>query len=153
MRANLQWQDGFASHRDLFPTLYHLALPGASYPAFGRSLFAERPVEERFAVHNGRMIFTQEGMVDIQGERGLSGRGLEFTWDDQKDLVPFTTIPMVPPPGLPPNAAPSTPPEALNPRTLQRDRAVAVQAAQEWYLRRQIAKARAGTNTEAKGAR
>jgi phosphoglycerol transferase MdoB-like AlkP superfamily enzyme len=126
LRPNLQWQDGFAGHRDLFPTLYHLALPGAVYPAFGRSLFAPRPIEEQFAMHDSHMIFSQEGMVDIKGGRDSSKRELNYAWDKDDSLLSTQTL------GKPRS-------ETLE---KQRARAVAVLAAQEWLLRSEIAKAK-----------
>jgi|TARA_B110000908_G_scaffold65466_1_gene79356 phosphoglycerol transferase MdoB-like AlkP superfamily enzyme len=53
-----------ASHKDIFPTLYHLSLSGASYPNLGRNLFQPATVDD---VHNFAMYYhylvTQDGAV------------------------------------------------------------------------------------------
>jgi len=53
-----------ASHKDIFPTLYHLSLSGASYPNLGRNLFQPATADD---VHNFAMdyqyLVTQDGAV------------------------------------------------------------------------------------------
>lgn len=53
-----------ASHKDIFPTLYHLSLSGASYPNLGRNLFQPATLDD---VHNFAMyhhyLVTQDGAV------------------------------------------------------------------------------------------
>ncbi len=55
--------DRFAGHRDLFPTLYNLALSDAVYPGLGNNLFTKQPPQQQFAVINNRLMFSREGAL------------------------------------------------------------------------------------------
>jgi phosphoglycerol transferase MdoB-like AlkP superfamily enzyme len=126
MRRNVAWQSGFAGHRDLFPTLYHLALPGTQFPSFGRSLFAARPIEEQFGMINNRLIFSEAGMVDLKGEKSL-----RYVWSATGDLATSES----------PKASSG---EHMDAQVL---RARAILAAQEWYLRQQLNRPEIHTGT------
>jgi len=73
--------DSMASHKDIMPTLYHLALSGARYPNLGRNLFAE--IDEsgphNFAYHSDYLVVgdrslalvNQKGHGDVWLLKGL----------------------------------------------------------------------------------
>lgn len=56
------------SHRDIFPTLFHLALSGASYYNLGRDMFGKE-YENNMAVNPSDVIIAGEGAVDLQTGR------------------------------------------------------------------------------------
>ena len=106
-------QRGFASHRDLFPTLYHLALPGARYVALGNDLFGDVPDEERFGLVNNSIMFAEDGVVTP-----IDARWQAFAWNTDGTI-----------------RAEAAPSERLRAH-LQRARAVL--AAQDWLTRSQV---------------
>ena len=55
----------WASHKDVMPTLYHLALSKARYPNLGRNLMAADPAEHHtFAYHSNYLVLDDE-LYDI----------------------------------------------------------------------------------------
>jgi len=58
--------DDFVGHRDIFPTLYHLALSDAPYVGFGEPLFGVVPAERRYAVAQQRFLFSTAGAQDLR---------------------------------------------------------------------------------------
>ncbi|MCG1042873.1 LTA synthase family protein [Mycetohabitans sp. B8] len=110
----------YAGHADFFPTLYHLALSDARYPAFGHSLFAPAAQAEQFAVINFKTMFSRDGaMMPLVGEPAA------FRWQQ-------------PTYALVPDDAPS----AL--LSEQAARARARIALADWYVRYQVIRARTG---------
>ncbi|AKC69622.1 LTA synthase family protein [Pandoraea oxalativorans] len=67
--------DDFVGHRDIFPTLYHLALSDAPYVAFGEPLFGVAPEARRYAVAQQRYLFSTAGARDLRS--GVSYTPLE----------------------------------------------------------------------------
>lgn len=57
--------DDFVGHRDIFPTLYRLALSDAPYVGFGEPLFGEVPQARRYAVAQQRYLFSTAGAQDL----------------------------------------------------------------------------------------
>ncbi|UUM22228.1 LTA synthase family protein [Mycoavidus sp. SF9855] len=53
----------YAGHRDIFPSLYHLALSDAVYPHFGDSLFAEVLSQNQYAIVAFESLFSREGAL------------------------------------------------------------------------------------------
>lgn len=53
----------YAGHRDMFPSLYHLALSDAVYPHFGDNLFAEAPPQNQYAIVAFESLFSREGAL------------------------------------------------------------------------------------------
>ncbi|KAG0192579.1 hypothetical protein DFQ28_008701 [Apophysomyces sp. BC1034] len=110
----------YAGHADFFPTLYHLALSDARYPAFGKSLFAPVPPSEQFAVIGFKTMFSHDGaMMPLVGDQAA------FRWQ----LPAYTLVP---------DDAPS----AL--LLEQAARARARIALADWYVRYQVIRARTG---------
>ncbi|VVE00280.1 Lipoteichoic acid synthase 1 [Pandoraea aquatica] len=58
--------DDFVGHRDIFPTLYHLALSDAPYVGFGEPLFGPVPAARRYAVAQQRYLFSTAGAQDLR---------------------------------------------------------------------------------------
>ncbi|VVE71447.1 Lipoteichoic acid synthase 1 [Pandoraea anapnoica] len=58
--------DDFVGHRDIFPTLYHLALSDTSYVGFGEPLFGVVPAARRYAVAQQRYLFSTAGAQDLR---------------------------------------------------------------------------------------
>ncbi|AKM31273.2 hypothetical protein AB870_15785 [Pandoraea faecigallinarum] len=58
--------DDFVGHRDIFPTLYHLALSDTPYVGFGEPLFGEVPSGRRYAVAQQRYLFSTAGAQDLR---------------------------------------------------------------------------------------
>jgi phosphoglycerol transferase MdoB-like AlkP superfamily enzyme len=56
------------SHRDIFPTLFHLALSGASYYDLGRDMLGKE-CENNMAVNPSNVIIADEGAIDLQTGR------------------------------------------------------------------------------------
>ncbi|VVE46971.1 LTA synthase family protein [Pandoraea sputorum] len=56
----------FVGHRDIFPTLYHLALSDAPYVGFGEPLFGVVPIARRYAVAQQRYLFSTQGAQDLR---------------------------------------------------------------------------------------
>ncbi|WP_150666737.1 LTA synthase family protein [Pandoraea commovens] len=68
--------DDFVGHRDIFPTLYHLALSDAPYVGFGEPLFGVVPTARRYAVAQQRYLFSTAGAQDLRsGVRYTHGEG------------------------------------------------------------------------------
>jgi len=102
-----------ASHKDIFPTLYHLSLSGAPYPNMGRNLFQPAAGDVHNFAMNDQYWVTQKGAVlkakpsfiypfvnhyDLQlgdalpyDEKGLVSRGKAYSalmdWMMRKQLV------------------------------------------------------------------
>lgn len=110
----------YAGHADFFPTLYHLALSGASYPAFGQSLFAPALQSEQFAVVDLDKMFSRDGaMMPLVGDQAA------FRW-----TLPAHTL------------APDDAPSPL--LREQASKARARIALADWYIRYQVIRARTG---------
>ena len=79
----------YAGHRDIFPTLYNLALSDARYPAFGENLFAPLAEERQFAMVASEILFSRSGaLLPFVGKPGA------FRWDDaQTHLEPSDPAP------------------------------------------------------------
>ena len=100
------------SHRDLFPTLYRLALSDARYLRSGHSMLHPLDADDDYGLTMGQTLFAAEGAVSP-----LVGASRYF--------VPS-------PAGLVPTAAP---PPALQ---RKRRRALALTALQDWLIRREV---------------
>ncbi len=108
----------FAGHRDLFPTLYHLALSDTTYPGLGGNLFAKLPSQQQFAVIDNRFMFSREGaLLPFVGQHPPA-----FQWDKT-----YTTL------------ASEAQPTAL--LSEQGKRARAWLALTDWYTRYQVLQA------------
>jgi phosphoglycerol transferase MdoB-like AlkP superfamily enzyme len=75
--------DSVASHKDLMPTLYHLALSDARYPNLGRNLFAKTDLRgpHNFAYHSDYLVVGDRvyGLVGPKGQRAFWRRqGLDM---------------------------------------------------------------------------
>lgn len=69
----------YAGHRDIFPTLYNLALSDTRYPAFGENLFASLPEKRQFAMVGYEILFSRFGaLLPFVGKPGA------FRWDDSQ---------------------------------------------------------------------
>ncbi|VVE48891.1 LTA synthase family protein [Pandoraea anhela] len=76
--------DDFVGHRDIFPTLYTLALSDTPYVGFGEPLFGPVPPTRRYAVAQQRYLFSTAGARDLRsgvtymhaegGDPGLLGQ-------------------------------------------------------------------------------
>ncbi len=113
----------FAGHRDLFPTLYNLALSDAVYPSLGANLFAPLPSQQQFSVINNRLMFSQEGaLLPFVGSSPSA-----FKWDKTyTTLTPQAqTVPLL---------------------SEQGKRARAWLALTDWYTRYQVIQARKHPN-------
>ena len=57
----------FASHKDVFPTIFHLSLPDASYLKTGNNLFDNSlPEEVFFALNDSNLAMNKEGCILMQ---------------------------------------------------------------------------------------
>ncbi|MDR2064756.1 MAG: sulfatase-like hydrolase/transferase [Prevotellaceae bacterium] len=56
------------AHRDIFPTLFHLALSNASYYNLGKDMLTETS-ENRMAISPSNIIITDEGAINLQTEQ------------------------------------------------------------------------------------
>ncbi len=114
--------DRYAGHRDMFPTLYRLALSDAPYPAFGDDLFAPLPERRSFAIVGYQLLFSRAGAL-----LPYVGRPAAFQWDDSGSVLKQAA-------GIPPMLA------------QQGERARAISALADWYTRYQVieSKKRAG---------
>lgn len=67
-RENLKTPDTtqFASHKDIFPTIYNLSLSDASYVKSGVNLFDEQALENNFAIINYNLQMTNNGCVSYK---------------------------------------------------------------------------------------
>jgi len=106
--------DRYAGHRDIFPTLYSLALSDALYPGFGENLFAPLPEERRFAMTKYEILFSRAGAL-----LPFVGKPVAFRWDDSQA-------------GL--EQANPAPPVLLR----QGEQARALTALADWYTRYQV---------------
>jgi len=80
----------YAGHRDLFPTLYHLALSDAVYPAFGHNLFAPLSEQQQFAIVSCRLLFSQSGaLLPCVGQKSTA-----FQWDANGNTLTISENPM-----------------------------------------------------------
>jgi len=55
----------YASHNDIFPTLFHLALSGAKYLRTGRNLFAADSDKLQVALYNRQLLLTKEYTIPL----------------------------------------------------------------------------------------
>ena len=60
----------YASHNDIFPTLYHLALSGAKYLRTGRNLFASRGENGSVALYNRNLLLTERYAIPLSLQSG-----------------------------------------------------------------------------------
>ncbi|AJP56502.1 hypothetical protein UC34_04785 [Pandoraea vervacti] len=58
--------DDFVGHRDIFPTLYRLALSDTPYVGFGEPMFGDVPAVRRYAVAQQRYLFSTSGALDLR---------------------------------------------------------------------------------------
>jgi phosphoglycerol transferase MdoB-like AlkP superfamily enzyme len=58
--------DCFASHKDVFPTIYHLALSDVSYVKSGVNLFNKQLTDTNFGVAENNVILTRNGCVRFE---------------------------------------------------------------------------------------
>lgn len=120
LRAGLHYDpERFASHRDVFPTLYHHALSGACYLVVGNDLFAEGPASP-FAPAPGAGMAIYDHVLTPDGAIAkLSSAAPQFLrWSDatKRKLEPIE----------------GTPPAALKARA---DRERATVALLDWQTR------------------
>jgi hypothetical protein len=81
--------DRYSGHRDIFPTLYGLALSDAVYPAYGENLFAPLPEKKQFAMVSYQLLFSRQGAL-----LPYLGKPSAFRWDDkQSSLVQADSAP------------------------------------------------------------
>jgi phosphoglycerol transferase MdoB-like AlkP superfamily enzyme len=116
--ANPPDLDRYAGHRDMFPTLYRLALSDATYPAFGDDLFAPLPESRSFAMVGYQLLFSRAGAL-----LPYVSRPAAFRWDDSGSVLEQTA-------GIPPVLA------------QQGERARALSALADWYTRYQVIESR-----------
>lgn len=64
------FKEAFGSHQDIWPTLYELSLPQASYETFGRSLFDD--AAQSFALTNGQALYTKNRAIFVSTESQFS---------------------------------------------------------------------------------
>ncbi len=112
--------DRYAGHRDMFPTLYNLALSDAVYPAFGENLFAPLPEKAQFAMTKYDLLFSRAGAL-----LPFVGKPVAFRWDESQA-------------GL--EQASPAPPVLLQ----QGEQARALTALADWYTRYQVVTWRKG---------
>jgi len=55
--------DCFASHKDVFPTVYHLALSDASYVKSGVNLLDKQQTDTNFGITDNNVILTRNGCI------------------------------------------------------------------------------------------
>ncbi len=116
----------YAGHRDMFPTLYHLALSDAAYPALGEDLFAPLPEDRRFAIVSYQLLFSADGAL-----LPYVGKPVAFGWDASQTLL---------------EQASSTPARLAR----EGEQARALTALADWYTRHQVIEAR--KRPQARGA-
>jgi phosphoglycerol transferase MdoB-like AlkP superfamily enzyme len=68
----------FASHKDIFPTLYNLALSDVAYVRSGINLFDKKALAGNFAVSNYKLLMSREGCVFYETHP------VYYTWSDEK---------------------------------------------------------------------
>ena len=56
----------FASHKDIFPTIYHLALSGASYVKSGVNLLDKQQTDANFGITENNVILSRNGCVRFE---------------------------------------------------------------------------------------
>ena len=56
----------FASHKDVFPTIYHIALSDASYVKSGVNLLDKQQTDTNFAITDNNVILTRNGCVRFE---------------------------------------------------------------------------------------
>lgn len=71
---------GFASQRDIFPTLYQLSLSKAKYAKAGISLFDSSSIISHFAINDFNLAFSKEGMADLTS-------GINKSWKSHYEPV------------------------------------------------------------------
>ncbi|HEX9192161.1 MAG TPA: sulfatase-like hydrolase/transferase [Burkholderiales bacterium] len=74
----------YAGHRDIFPTLYNLALSDARYPAFGDNLFEPVPEKRQFAMVAYEILFSRAGAL-----LPFVGKPAAFGWDDSQTRLEY----------------------------------------------------------------
>lgn len=67
-RENMNTPDTtqFASHKDVFPTIYNLALSDVSYVKSGINLFDEQALSDNFAIFNYKLQMSNNGCVSYE---------------------------------------------------------------------------------------
>lgn len=118
--AGLPDLDRYSGHRDIFPTLYNLALSDAVYPAYGENLFAPLPEKREFAIVSYQLLFSRQGAL-----LPFVGKPAAFLWD-----APQTSL----------LQAGSAPAALLE----QGEQARAITALADWYTRYQVITSRQG---------
>ena len=58
--------DCFASHKDIFPTIYHLALSDASYIKSGVNLLDKQQTDTNFGITDNNVIITRNGCIRFE---------------------------------------------------------------------------------------
>jgi len=110
--------DRYSGHRDIFPTLYCLALSDAVYPAYGDNLFAALPEKRQFAMVSYQFLFSRQGAL-----LPFLGKPAAFRWDDTQAILA---------------EAQPAPPVLLE----QGEQARANTALADWYTRYEVVRAR-----------
>ncbi len=70
----------FGSHKDVFPTIFNLALSNASYLKSGVNLFSDE-ANDNFALHLSEVVISKNGSIDF------SLKPIFFTWDKNNKLT------------------------------------------------------------------
>jgi len=110
--------DRYSGHRDIFPTLYNLALSDAVYPAYGENLFAPLPERKQFAMVMYQYLFSRQGAL-----LPFLGKPAAFRWDESQTSL---------------SQADRVPAALLE----QGEQARALAALADWYTRYQVVTAR-----------
>lgn len=106
----------YAGHRDIFPTLYHVALSEASYAKFGDSLFAPLEREKEYTIVAYNLLFAPEGVVHAYSDN----KPLFMSWKDKTEIHTSAEVPVKP--------------ELVT----KGKKAKALTALMDWYIRHQV---------------
>lgn len=68
--------NGFASHKDIFPTIYNLSLSDATYVKSGVNLFDKDKLASNFAITGYKLMMTSDGCVFFDN------KPVYYTWKD-----------------------------------------------------------------------
>lgn len=75
--------DKFGSHKDIFPTLFNLALSNANYQRNGSDLLTDSNNDFNFSINNRGLVINDDGAIL------LAGKNLYYKWKDKnkKELM------------------------------------------------------------------
>ncbi len=62
-RIGMPDTSAFGSHKDIFPTIYHLALSGADYVKSGVNLFDSNALKNNFAITGYKLVMNDRGCI------------------------------------------------------------------------------------------